>query len=257
MTATAHEPGRRVALVTGAGSGIGRASSIALAEAGYALVLAGRREAALTETAGMLGDAERLVVPTDVADPAAVAALFEAIRATFGRLDLLFNNAGMAGPSVHFEDLAFEDWKRVVDVNVHGAFLCAQGAVRLMQAQTPSGGRIINNGSLAAYGPRPDSVAYTATKHLMTGLTRQLALDGRRMGITCGQIDIGNAATPMTVPMREGAGARQADGSLRPEPAMAVEDVARAVVYMASLSPDANVLFMTVMASNMPFVGRG
>ena len=246
---------RRVALVTGAGTGIGRAVAIALADAGYTAVLAGRREAPLRETATMLGAAEHLVVPTDVADPASVAALFAAVRTAYGRIDLLFNNAGIGAPSVHFEDLSFEDWKRVVDVNLNGAFLCAQAAIRLMQAQTPGGGRIINNGSIAAYAPRPNGAAYAATKSAITGLTRSLALDGRRMGITCGQIDIGNAATPMTEPMR--AGIIQPDGSVRAEPSMSVEDVGRAVVYMASLPPDTNVLFMTVMAANMPFVGRG
>lgn len=246
---------RRVALVTGAGTGIGRAVAIALAEAGYTAVLAGRREAPLRETATMLGAAEHLVVPTDVADPASVAALFEAVRAAYGRIDLLFNNAGVGAPPVHFEDLSFEDWRRVVDVNLNGAFLCAQAAIRLMQSQTPCGGRIINNGSIAAYAPRPNGAAYAATKSAITGLTRSLALDGRRMGITCGQIDIGNAATPMTEPMR--AGIIQPDGSVRAEPSMNVEDVGRAVVYMASLPPDTNVLFMTVMAANMPFVGRG
>jgi NAD(P)-dependent dehydrogenase (short-subunit alcohol dehydrogenase family) len=249
------EAERRVALVTGAGTGIGRAVAIALAGAGYTPVLAGRREEPLRETAGMLDGAEHLVVPTDVADPDSVAALFQAIRTAYGRIDVLFNNAGIGAPPVHFEDLSFEDWKRVVDVNLNGAFLCAQAAIRLMQQQTPSGGRIINNGSIAAYAPRPNGAAYAATKSAITGLTKSLALDGRRMGITCGQIDIGNAATPMTEPMR--AGIIQPDGTVRAEPSMDVEDVGRAVVYMASLPPDTNVLFMTVMAANMPFVGRG
>ncbi len=246
---------RRVALVTGAGTGIGRAVSVALAREGYALVLAGRRRELLEETAGLLDGAESLVVTADVSDEAAVDALFEAARAQFGRLDLLFNNAGMGGPPVEFEDLTFEDWRRVVDVNVNGAFLCARAAFRLMKAQTPGGGRIINNGSISAHAPRPNSAPYTATKHAITGLTKSLALDGRRLGITCGQIDIGNAATPMTA--RMAGGVRQPDGSTRPEPTMDVNDVARAVVYMASLPPDAVVLSMTVMASNMPFVGRG
>jgi len=254
MTAAA-DGALKVALVTGAGTGIGRAVSIALAEAGYALVLAGRRAPLLQETAELLGGARSLVVATDVGDPDSVDALFQAIRGTYGRLDLLFNNAGIAAPAVHFEDLSFDDWKRVVDVNVHGAFLCAQGAVRLMQEQTPAGGRVINNGSIAAHAPRPNGAAYTVTKHAMTGLTRQLALDGRRIGITCGQIDIGSASTSMTGPMQ--AGILQPDGSTRVEPTMDVADVARAVVYMASLPPAANVLFMTVMASTMPFVGRG
>ena len=245
----------KVALVTGAGTGVGRAVSVALAHEGYALVLAGRRRELLEETAGLLGGAESLVVPADVSDDVAVDGLFEATRGRFGRLDLLFNNAGMGGPPVDFEDLAFEDWRRVVDVNVNGAFLCARAAFRLMKAQMPSGGRIINNGSISAHTPRPNSAPYTATKHAITGLTKSLALDGRRLGITCGQIDIGNAATPMTA--RMAGGVRQPDGSVRPEPTMNVDDVARAVVYMASLPPDAVVLSMTVMASNMPFVGRG
>lgn len=249
---------RKIALVTGAGSGVGRASAIALGGAGYAVVLAGRRRELLEETAKLLGEAggsECLVVATDVGDEPSVDRLFEAVREEYGRLDLLFNNAGTGAPPVHFEDLDFEVWKRVVDVNLHGAFLCARGAFRIMKEQSPSGGRIINNGSLAAHTPRPDGAPYTATKHAITGLTKALALDGRRLGITCGQIDIGNAATPMTARMREGV--RQPNGSIRPEPTMDVEDVARAVVYMASLPPDANVLTMTVMAAGMPFVGRG
>ncbi|MDA0270025.1 MAG: SDR family NAD(P)-dependent oxidoreductase [Chloroflexi bacterium] len=249
------ESNRKVTLVTGAGTGIGRAVAIALAGAGYSMVLAGRREDRLAQTATMLAEGtETLVVPTDVSDPAAVAALFAALRERFGRIDLLFNNAGI-GVTSRIEDLSVEDWQRVVDVNLTGSFLCAQGAVRLMKAQVPAGGRIINNGSISAHTPRPNSVAYTATKHAITGLTRSLALDGRATGITCGQIDIGNAETPMTE--RMSVGALQADGSTRPEPRMNVEDVARAVVYMASLPPDANVLFMTVMANGMPFVGRG
>lgn len=250
---TTTEP--RVALVTGAGSGIGRACAIALATEGWALVLAGRRQTQLDETASMLTGASHLVVPTDVTDPDAVDTLFGAVRGAFGRLDLLFNNAGSGGPPVPFEDLSFEDWRRVVDVNLHGSFLCARGAMRLMRDQRPQGGRIINNGSLAAYAPRPHSAPYTATKHAITGLTKSLALDGRRIGVTCGQIDIGNAATQMTQGMS--AGALQADGSTRAEPRMDVADVGRALVYMASLPPDANVLTMTVMAASMPFVGRG
>jgi NAD(P)-dependent dehydrogenase (short-subunit alcohol dehydrogenase family) len=249
------ESNRNVALVTGAGTGIGRAVAIALAGAGYSIVLAGRREDRLHQTATMMPEGtEALVAPTDVSDPAAVDALFSALRDRFGRIDLLFNNAGI-GVTSRIEDLSVEDWKRVVDVNLTGSFLCAQGAVRLMKAQVPAGGRIINNGSISAHTPRPNSVAYTATKHAITGLTRSLALDGRATGITCGQIDIGNAKTPMTERMT--VGALQADGSTRPEPRMNVDDVARAVVYMASLPPDANVLFMTVMANGMPFVGRG
>ena len=253
---------RKVALVTGAGTGIGRAVALALALAGegYSVVLAGRRAEPLRETAALLGEStpggvEHLAVPTDIADPESVDALFESIRGAYGRLDLLFNNAGIGAPPVHFENLTFEQWKSVVDVNINGAFLCAQGAVRLMMTQTPSGGRIINNGSIAAHSPRPNGAPYATTKTAMTGLTRSLALDGRRMGITCGQIDIGNAATEMTAPMQ--AGIIQPDGSTKVEPTMNVDDVARAVVYMASLPPDANVLFMTVMAANMPLVGRG
>ncbi|MGE3856061.1 MAG: SDR family oxidoreductase [Dehalococcoidia bacterium] len=246
---------RRVAVVTGAGTGIGRAASIALAEAGYTLVLAGRREEPLHETGAMLGGADYLAVSTDIAQPDSVAALFEAVRAEYGRVDVLFNNAGLAAPPGHFEDTSFEDWKRVVDVNLNGAFLCSQAAIRLMQAQTPAGGRIINNGSIAAHAPRPNGAAYAATKSAITGLTKSLALDGRRMGIACGQIDIGNAATEMTEPMQ--AGILQADGSVRPEPRMDVADVGRAVVYMANLPLESNVLFMTVMATNMPYVGRG
>lgn len=245
----------RIALVTGAGTGIGRAVAIALAREGFSLALAGRRRGLLEETAGLLEGAPSLVVEADIADEEAVTALFEAIRDTYGRLDVLFNNAGMGGPPVHFEDLTFEDWRRVVDVNLNGAFLCAREAFRMMKDQTPSGGRIINNGSLAAYTPRPNGAPYTATKHAITGLTKSLALDGRRLGITCGQVDVGNAATPMTQRMSNGV--RQPDGSVRPEPTMAAEDVGRAVAYMATLPPEANVLSMTVMAAEMPFVGRG
>ncbi|MEX2446089.1 MAG: SDR family oxidoreductase [Dehalococcoidia bacterium] len=245
---------RKVALVTGAGTGIGRAVSVALAGAGYALVLAGRQVSNLDAVAAEIADAETLAVPTNVGDPAAVEALFGAVRERFGRIDLLFNNAGI-GVTVPTEDLPFEQWQAVVDTNLTGSFLCAQHAIRLMKEQTPGGGRIINNGSLAAYAPRPHSIAYTATKHAVTGLTKSLALDGRDYGITCGQIDIGNAATPMTD--RLAVGALQPDGSVRPEPRMDPDDAARAVLYMASLPPDANVLFMTVMANGMPYVGRG
>jgi NAD(P)-dependent dehydrogenase (short-subunit alcohol dehydrogenase family) len=261
MTSTEDSEGpRKVALVTGAGSGVGRAATVALAGAGYSLALVGRRREALEETAGLLastegGPAKSLALTADVADEAAVDGAFEAVRQQFGRLDLLFNNAGIGAAGVPFEDLTYEAWRRVVDTNVNGAFLCARAAFRLMQAQTPSGGRIINNGSISAHTPRPNSAPYTATKHAITGLTKALALDGRRLGITCGQIDIGNAETPMTRRMKDGV--PQPDGSVHPEPTMDVADVGRAVVYMASLPPDANVLFMTVMAANMPFVGRG
>lgn len=247
----------RVAMVTGAGSGIGRAVALALGREGWALVLAGRRKDALEAVAVEAGaaGAATLVVPTDVADPDAVRALFAATRQRFGRLDLLFNNAGTGAPPVPMEDLSDAQWKAVVDVNLNGAFYCTREAVRLMKSQQPRGGRIINNGSISAHAPRPNSAPYTATKHAITGLTKSTALDGRAWDIACGQIDIGNAETPLTARMRQGV--PQADGSIRPEPVMDVEHVARAVLYMASLPLDANVLFMTVMATRMPFVGRG
>jgi NAD(P)-dependent dehydrogenase (short-subunit alcohol dehydrogenase family) len=243
----------RVALVTGAGSGIGRAVAAARAAEGYALVLTGRRPAALEETARACPD--YLVAPADISDPAAVRQLFAAIQDRFGRLDLLFNNAGAAARPVPVEDLTLAEWQSVIGVNLTGAFLCTQEAVRRMKSQNPRGGRIINNGSVSAHVPRPHSAPYTATKHALTGLTKSIALDGRAFDITCGQIDIGNAETPLTA--RMAAGVPQADGSTAAEPTINVEDVARAVVYMASLPPDANVLFMTVMASKMPYVGRG
>lgn len=245
----------KVALITGAGSGIGKATALALVHEGYAVVLAGRRREALEQTAAGQDAARVRIVPTDVSDPASVQALFDATAAAFGRLDLLFNNAGAGAPPVLLEDLTFEQWRRVVDVNLTGAFLCTQAAFRLMKAQTPRGGRIINNGSISAYVPRPFSVAYTSTKHAMTGLTRQLALDGRGFDIVCGQVDIGNAETPMTARMKEGV--LQADLSTGIEPTMDPKNVADAVLYMDSLSLDSNVLFMTVMANKMPFVGRG
>ncbi len=248
----------RVALVTGAGSGIGRACALALHAAGYHVVLAGRRLDALEQTiaqAGAGSTAKLLAVPTDVGDPASVKALFAKTEEVFGRLDLLFNNAGMGAPAVPMEDLSYEQWKAVVDVNLTGPFLCTQAAIRLMKSQSPQGGRIINNGSISAYAPRPFSAPYTATKHAISGLTRSTALDCRRYNIACGQIDIGNAATDMTE--RMAAGVIQADGSTKVEPRMNVKHVADAVVHMASLPLDANVLFMTVMATNMPFVGRG
>jgi NAD(P)-dependent dehydrogenase (short-subunit alcohol dehydrogenase family) len=247
----------KTAIVTGAGSGIGRATALALLREGYAVVLAGRRVEALAQTAALAGpaDARTLAVSTDVTDPASVRRLFKAAKEAFGRLDLLFNNAGIGAPAVPFEDLSLEQWQRVLDVNLSGAFLCTQEAFRLMKDQTPRGGRIINNGSLSAYTPRPRSAPYTATKHAITGLTRSTALDGREYDIACGQIDVGNAGTEMTARMSEGV--RQADGSVAAEPTMDVEHVARAVVYMASLPLDANVLFLTVMATKMPYVGRG
>ncbi len=247
----------KTALVTGAGSGIGRAAAQALLREGYSVVLAGRRPEALAQAVAAAGPdtARALAVPADVSDPAAVTMLFEKTRAAFGRLDVLFNNAGTGAPPVPLEELTVEQWRRVVDVNLTGVFLCTQAAFRLMKAQTPRGGRIINNGSISAHAPRPHSAPYTATKHAVTGLTKATALDGRAYDIACGQIDIGNAATEMTARMKDGV--LQASGERTPEPTMAVENVARAVVYMASLPLDANVLFLTVMATKMPFVGRG
>jgi NAD(P)-dependent dehydrogenase (short-subunit alcohol dehydrogenase family) len=242
----------RVAIVTGAGSGIGRAASLALIREGYSVVLAGRRQDALEQTAA---GTQALIAPTDVTSPESVHRLFETAVQKFGRVDLLFNNAGTGAPPVPLEDLTIEQWRKVVDVNLTGAFLCTREAFRVMKAQQPRGGRIINNGSISASTPRPFSAPYTATKHAITGLTKSTALDGRAHDIACGQIDIGNAATEMTARMREGI--IQANGSIAVEPTMNVENVARAVVYMASLPLDANVLFMTVMATKMPLVGRG
>jgi NAD(P)-dependent dehydrogenase (short-subunit alcohol dehydrogenase family) len=247
----------RIALITGAGSGIGRATALALLKEGYSVALTGRRLDALEQTAAAAGtDAARaLAVPADVSDPASVQELFEKVKQTFGRLDLLFNNAGTGAPAIPLEDLTFEQWRRVVDVNLTGAFLCTQAAFRLMKEQDPRGGRIINNGSISAHTPRPNSAPYTATKHAITGLTKSTALDGRKYDIACGQIDIGNAGTEMTARMKTGV--LQPSGQLAPEPTMDVEHVAQAIVYMASLPLDANVLFLTVMATQMPFVGRG
>jgi NAD(P)-dependent dehydrogenase (short-subunit alcohol dehydrogenase family) len=247
----------KVALVTGAGSGIGRAVAEALALDDYAVVLAGRRADALEATARAVTVAggKALAVPADVSDPASVRALFAKAQSEFGRLDLLFNNAGVGAPPIPLEDLSFEQWKAVVDTNLTGAFLCTQEAIRLMKGQDPRGGRIINNGSISAYVPRPNSAPYTATKHAITGLTRSISLDGRQYDIACGQIDIGNAATEMTEPMTKGV--QQADGAVEAEPRMDVQHVASAVVYMANLPLDANVQFMTVMATKMPFIGRG
>jgi NAD(P)-dependent dehydrogenase (short-subunit alcohol dehydrogenase family) len=245
----------KTALVTGAGSGIGRAVALGLAREGYAVAIAGRRADALEDTARAAGHARMVPVPTDVADPASVAALFTRIRAEFGRLDLVFNNAGIGGRSVPIEDLSFEDWQAVVATNLTGAFLCTQQAVSLMKSQQPRGGRIINNGSISAHAPRPNSVAYTATKHAITGLTKSTSLDGRKYDIACGQIDIGNALTELSARMANGV--PQADGTMAVEPLMDVENVVRSVVYMASLPLDANVQFLTVMATKMPFVGRG
>lgn len=247
----------KIAIVTGAGSGIGRSAALTLLREGYAVVLAGRRREALEETAAAAGQAQNraLPVPTDITDPASVRALFAKTREAYGRLDLLFNNAGISAPGVLLEELTFEQWKAVVDTNLTGAFLCTQEAFRLMKAQDPMGGRIINNGSISAYVPRPNSAPYTATKHAIAGLTRSTALDGRKYRIACGQIDIGNAATDMAEKMKTGV--PQADGSIAVEPTMSVDHVGEAIVYMANLPLEANVLFMTVMATNMPYVGRG
>ncbi|MFO1034073.1 MAG: SDR family oxidoreductase [Hyphomicrobiales bacterium] len=245
----------KVALVTGAGSGIGRACSIALSEAGYSLVLAGRKLEALEETRKHLAG-DGLSVVADVTNPQSVKALFARTAEKFGRLDLLFNNAGTGAPgTVMLEDLTFEQWSAVVNTNLTGPFLCTQEAFRMMKAQNPMGGRIINNGSISAHAPRPNSAPYTSTKHAITGLTKSASLDGRKYNIAVGQIDIGNAATDMTTRMVEGV--PQANGTLAPEPRMDVNDVARSVVFMASLPLDSNVLFMTVMATKMPLVGRG
>jgi len=250
-------PTLKVALVTGAGTGIGRNTALRLLEEGYSVVLAGRRIELLEKTKREAGDSgsRTLVVPTDVGSPESVRELFKKIRETFGRLDLLFNNAGIGAPAVPLEEISYEQWKAVVDVNLTGAFLCTQEAFRIMKEQKPRGGRIINNGSISAHVPRPFSSPYTATKHAITGLTRSTSLDGRPYDIACGQIDIGNAATEMTDRMAEGI--IQADGKKAVEPRMDAENVANAVVYMAGLPLDANVLFMTVMATKMPFVGRG
>ena len=246
----------KVAIITGGGSGIGRSSAQALARAGFKVVLAGRREEQLQETAHQITDTSNvLTVPTDVSDPESVDNLFEKTKQEFGVVDLLFNNAGVNTPNLLLEDLSLEHWQRVVNINLTGVFLCTRQAFRCMKAQNPMGGRIINNGSISAYMPRPNSVAYTATKHAITGITRSTALDGRKYNIACGQIDIGNAATDLTNKMSTGV--PQADGSIAIEPTMHVDNVADAVVYMAQLPPEANVLFMTVMATNMPYVGRG
>lgn len=245
------------AIITGAGSGIGRCCSLALLGAGWSVTLAGRREDALRETAELAGETRvnALVHPADVTDPDSVAALFDNALSAFGRVDLLFNNAGIFTPSVPLEDLEIEAWRKAVDVNLTGAFLCTRAAFRVMKAQDPAGGRIINNGSVSAHVPRPMSAPYTATKHAITGLTKSTSLDGRRHNIACGQIDIGNAATDMTEKMKTGV--PQADGRKQIEPTMDLQNVANAVLYMASLPLVANVQFMTVMATGMPYIGRG
>lgn len=247
----------KVAVVTGAGTGIGKAAALALMKAGYTVVLAGRRKDKLEEVAKEGAPATSLVVPTDVADPTAIKALFAEVKTRCGRLDLLFNNAGIGAPAVPMEDLPYEKWKAVVDTNLTGPFLCTQEAIRIMKNQTPRGGRIINNGSISAHTPRPMSVAYTATKHAITGLTKQTSLDGRPFDVCCGQIDIGNAATPLTERMAHGQGVMQPDGSMKVEARMDTVHVGNAIVYMANMPLDTNVLFLTVMANQMPFLGRG
>jgi NAD(P)-dependent dehydrogenase (short-subunit alcohol dehydrogenase family) len=248
---------QKYAIVTGAGSGIGRSSALALLGAGYGVALAGRRREQLDETLGLAGanGANALAVPTDVSDPASVEALFAATKQRFGRLDLLFNNAGVNVPNTAFEDLTPEQWNQVVAINLTGSFLCAHAAFRMMKDQSPRGGRIINNGSISAHAPRPNSAPYTATKHAITGLTKSLSLDGRKYDIACGQLDIGNAATDMGGRMAKGV--PQANGEIAVEAVMDVSECARAILYMASLPPEANVQFLTVMATKMPFVGRG
>ncbi len=247
----------KVAVVTGAGTGVGRAAALALLGGGWSVVLTGRRKDALDETIGLAGAAgtRAMAVPADVADPAAVDALFGAVKAKFGRLDLLFNNAGQNVPGTAFEDLTFADWSRVVAVNLTGSFLCAQAAFRIMKDQTPQGGRIINNGSISAHTPRPDSASYTATKHAITGLTKSIMLDGRKYDICAGQIDIGNAATPMTARMAKGV--KQADGSTAVEPTMDVNHVGQAILHMANLPLESNIFTLTIKATKMPFEGRG
>jgi NAD(P)-dependent dehydrogenase (short-subunit alcohol dehydrogenase family) len=247
----------KVAIVTGAGSGIGKAVAVTLLKHGYAVALAGRRADALAQAVREAGDAgsRALAVATDVGNPASVRALFERAKERFGRLDLLFNNAGTGAPGIPLEDLTFEQWQNVVNVNLTGVFLCTQEAIRIMKAQTPRGGRIINNGSISAHTPRPNSAPYTATKHAVTGLTKSTALDGRKYDIACGQIDIGNALTEMAARMAKGV--PQANGEMAVEPLMDVQRVADSVLHMASLPLDANVLFLTIMATKMPFVGRG
>ena len=248
----------QVAVVTGAGTGIGRAVALALLKAGYSVALAGRRAeplAAVAVEAKALGFDRVLAVPTDVSQPDSVSALFEQTRQAFGRVDVLFNNAGVGLPSVGFEEMTYEQWQKTVNINLTGSFLCAQAAFRVMKAQSPQGGRIINNGSISAHAPRPNSAPYTATKHAITGLTKSISLDGRKYNIACGQIDIGNAMTELS--QRMSTGVMQANGEIAIEAMMDVTNVANSVVYMASLPPEANVQFMTVMATKMPFVGRG
>jgi NAD(P)-dependent dehydrogenase (short-subunit alcohol dehydrogenase family) len=246
----------KVAVVTGAGTGIGKASAIALVKAGYSVAFCGRRLEPLQEAVKESGGAERAIpVPADVGDPKSVAALFAKVKSTFGRLDVLFNNAGTGAPAIPMEDLTVEQWLNVVNANLNGAFYCTQEAIRIMKAQSPMGGRIINNGSISAHSPRPNTVAYTSTKHAITGLTKSTSLDGRKYDIACSQIDIGNAATPMTERMTKGV--LQPGGATMVEPRMDVQHVADAIVFMARLPLDSNVQFMTIMATKMPFIGRG
>jgi NAD(P)-dependent dehydrogenase (short-subunit alcohol dehydrogenase family) len=246
----------RVAIVTGAGSGIGKASSLALLRDGYCVALAGRRNEALVQTAAESGAGPRaLPLPTDVSSPESVRALFAETKEKFGRLDVLFNNAGTSAPGVPLEELTFDQWKSVVDINLTGPFLCTQEAFKIMKSQDPGGGRIINNGSISAHAPRPNSAPYTSTKHAITGLTKSTSLDGRKYNIACGQIDIGNALTEMAMPMANGV--PQADGSIKVEPLMDVNHVANMILHMANLPLETNVQFLTIMATKMPFVGRG
>ena len=249
----------KIALVTGAGTGVGKAVALAMARAGYNLVLAGRRKEPLDEVAGEINalESQALAAPTDISKREQILALFDKVKSTFGRLDVLFNNAGIGAPAVPLEDLPYETWQNVVATNLTGMFLCTQEAIKIMKAQNPRGGRIINNGSISAHTPRPFSVAYTSTKHAVTGLTKSTALDCRGYEICCGQVDIGNAATPLTERMVKGEGVLQPDGQKMIEPRMEAGHVGDAVVYMAGLPLDTNVLFMTVMANKMPFLGRG
>jgi NAD(P)-dependent dehydrogenase (short-subunit alcohol dehydrogenase family) len=247
----------KVAVITGAGSGIGKATALAFLKDGWNVALVGRRQNVLEEALAEAGtDATRgMAVPTDVSDPQSVAALFEAVKKRYGRVDVLFNNAGLNAPGVPFEDLPYEKWKAVVDVNLSGSFLCAQAAFRAMKEQTPQGGRIINNGSISAHAPRPDSAPYTASKHGVSGLTRTMSLDGRKYGIACCQVDVGNAMTELAARMAKGV--KQADGAIKPEPMIDVSDVARSVLFMASQPPGVNIYHLMVMATNMPYAGRG
>ncbi len=254
MTDTTY-PTKKIALVTGAGSGIGKAVALAMLRAGYGVALAGRRAEALNEVISESGSDQGLAVATDVSQPDSVKNLFIQIRQTFERLDVLFNNAGVSGIGMNFEDIPFDQWQNIVNINLTGSFLCAQGAFRMMKEQTPQGGRIINNGSISAHAPRPNSAPYTATKHAITGLTRSLSLDGRKYNIACGQIDIGNAMTDMAAKMAKGV--PQANGEIAVEAMMDAKEVADAVLHMASLPLSTNVQFMTIMATKMPFVGRG